>query len=82
MNAGTHGTPDAIDLRAAYPPLSIRPTPMPIEYRRVTDGRDAPWLPTGYAGRVSYDVDRAVGEDTDGYRFHPYKVTDLAPTTR
>jgi hypothetical protein len=79
-NAVTGGTtgPDAIDLRMAFPPWNRTGAQMPIEYRHV--GADD-WIPTGYAGRVSYDVERSVGEDTDGYRFYPYKVTDLVTFT-
>jgi hypothetical protein len=79
ITAGTHGTPDAIDLRVADPPWNHTNAMMPIEYRHV--GADE-WIPTGYAGRVSYDVERGVGEDMDGFRWHPYKLTSVALITR
>jgi hypothetical protein len=73
VHAGTTG-PDAITLRVADPPWNRTDAPMPIEYQHVGDDQ---WIPTGYAGRVSYDVTRSVGDDGDGYRFHPYIVTHL-----
>jgi hypothetical protein len=79
ITAGTHGTPDAIDLRVALPDGRDAGRKFPIEYRHV--GADE-WLPTGYSGIARYDVERSVGEDSDGYRFHPYKVTDVALISR
>ena len=73
VHAGTTGD-DAITLRVADPPWNHTDASMPIEYRRVGDD---PWLPTGYAGRVSYDASRDATDDGDGYRFHPYIVTHL-----
>lgn len=80
VTAGTFGTPDAIDLRIRNDQSEYGT--QPIEYRRVTDGRDAPWLPTGYAGYPRYDPTRDETGDGEGWAFHPYRVTDLHQVTR
>lgn len=73
--AGTHGTPDAIELRC---PLTLFVTdgPLIIQYRRVDDPY-GPWTDTGYRARMRYDTSRDHQQDGDGYEFIPYEVTQL-----
>lgn len=77
VTAGTTGA-DAITLRATLP-ASCTDTPQAIEYQHV--GEDT-WIPSGYAGYPHYDATRDITEDTDGYAFWPYVVTELQGINR
>lgn len=77
VTAGTHGTPDAINLRCALPLIGL-PVPQFIEYQRV--GEET-WKRTGYSAVMRYDYSRDITDDGEGYDFIPYHVTELQITT-